>query len=185
MSKITSISVPISWITKTTSLTELNIAIKNLNNKTSQDEFQISNLLLKHLPTTFKFLLVKFYNDSLHSQQIPAQCKSSIITMIPKKGDKANIKNYRPISSTSCIMKLFEKIIHKRITNFLTLNNVIIRQQSGFRSHRQCKDNLIFICQKILETYGQRRIFFDIQSAFDKLWYKGLIYKLIKIGTHL
>ena len=106
--------------------------------------------------------------------------------MIPKKGDKKNIKNYRPISSTPCIMKLFEKIIYKRITKYLTTNDVIIKQQSGFRSHRQCKDNLIFICQKILESFGNRKkaccIFFDIQSAFDKVWHTGLIYKLIKIG---
>ena len=66
-----------------------------------------------------------------------------------KEANKSCIKNYRPISSTPCIMKLFEKIIYKRI-NYLTAKEVIIKQQSGFRSHRQCKDNLIFISQKIL-----------------------------------
>ena len=131
-------------------------------------------------------LKVKFFNESLLNHALPKPCKSSIISMIPKKGDKTNIKNYRPISSTSCIMKLFEKIIHKRITTFLTANNIIIKQQSGFRSHRQCNNNLIFICQKILESYGNRKkaccIFFDIQSAFDKVWHAGLIFKIIKMG---
>ena len=106
--------------------------------------------------------------------------------MIPKKGEKTNIKNYRPISSTSCIMKLFEEIIQKRITSFLTEKNLIIKQQSGFKAHRQCKDNLVFICQKILESYCHRKkaccIFYDIQSAF-KVWHAGLMFKIIKLGA--
>ena len=129
-------------------IAELKNAISKLNNKISQDDFQISNRLLKHMPPTFKLLLVRFYNDSLKSGVLPEQCKSSIITMIPKKGEKKSIKNYRPISSTPCIIKLLEKIIHNRITNFLTINNAIIKQQSGFRTHRQCKDNLIFMSKK-------------------------------------
>jgi hypothetical protein len=43
--------------------------------------------------------------------------------------------------------------------------------------------------QKILETFGNRKkaccIFFDIQSAFDKIWHNGLIYKLIKLKVPL
>ena len=82
--------------------------------------------------------------------------------------------------------KLFTKELGFRVSNFLTNNNVIIKQQSGFRTHRQCKDNLIFMSQKILESFGNRKkvccIFFDIQSAFDKVWHRGLLYKLIKIG---
>ena len=139
------------------------------------------------MPTTFKLLLIGFYNESLMENSVPKQCKASIVSMIPKKGIKTDIKNYRPISSTPCLIKLFEKIIHKRITNHLQVNNIIIKQQSGFRSNRQCKDNLIYICQKILESYGNRKktccVFFDIQSAFDKVWHAGLIYKMIKIGV--
>ena len=70
-------------------------------------------LTFNDLPESVELLLVKFYNDSLASNVLPEQCKSSIITMIPKKGNKNNIKNYRPVSSTPCIIKLFEKIIQK------------------------------------------------------------------------
>ena len=72
------------------------------------------------LPLIFELLLIKFYNDSLDSGVMPDQCKLSIITMKPKKGDMKSIKNDRLISTTPCIIKLFEKIIHKR-TTFLSL----------------------------------------------------------------
>ena len=167
----------------------MNTEIKNLNNKSSLDSNNISNIMLKNLPENFKIELLKYYNKSISCGVLPTECKESIISMIPKKGLKSDIKNYRPISSTSCITKLFEKIIHKRLTNFLNENNIIIKQQSGFRKNRQTKDNLIFMTQKILEAFGNRKkvccIFFDIESAFDKIWHNGLIYKLIKLKLPL
>ena len=106
--------------------------------------------------------------------------------MIPKKvSNSCNPKDYRPISLTSNLAKLAEKMISRKLKEFLTQNNIIIKQQSGFRNHRQTKDNLLFITQKILEQFNRRKrvlaIFFDIAAAFDKVWHKGLLYKLIKL----
>lgn len=71
--------------------------------------------------------------------------------MFPKKGITSILKNYRPISSTPCTTKLLEKIMHKRMDNHLIDNNIIIKQQSGFRKNRQTRDNLIFMIQKYLK----------------------------------
>jgi hypothetical protein len=83
-------------------------------------------------------------------------------------------------------MRLYEKIINKRIQDFLKKNKIIIKQQSGFRQNRQTKDNLIFLTQKAIEATNKKfraiSIFFDIQAAFDKVWHRGLIYKLAKIN---
>ena len=82
-------------------------------------------------------------------------------------------------------MKLYEKIILNRIKNFLDLNKILIKQQSGFRNNRQTKDNLVFMSQKIQEAFGNKQkvccVFFDIQAAFDKVWHNELIYKLYKL----
>ena len=171
------------------SLDELNEVINNLNNKGSLDNHKISNLMIKKLPNKFKIKLKDYLNQSINSSILPISSKESIITMIPKKGDATELKNYRPISSTSCISKLLEKIIHSRLTKYLNDKNIIIKQQSGFRKNRQTRDNLIFMSQKILETFGYRKkvccIFFDIQSAFDKIWHNGLLFKLIKLKIPL
>ena len=168
-------------------LEELNEALNKTKNKTSEDLYGISNFIIKRLPDNFKLLILNFFNLCLIKNYLPSDWKSSIITMIPKKGDTHDIKSYRPISTTACLMKTLEKIISSRLKHHLKLNNVIIKQQSGFRDNRQTKDNIYFMSQKILEAFGKKKkvccILFDIQSAFDKVWHNGLIYKLYKINT--
>ena len=55
---------------------------------------------------------------------------------------------------------------------------------TGFRNHRQTKDNLYFMTQKIMQAFSNQEkvgcIFFDIQAAFDKVWHNGLLFKLFK-----
>ena len=65
-------------------------------------------------------------------------------------------------------------------------NNITIKQQSGFRKQHQTRDNLFHMTQKATESINRGKkmisIFFDIASAFDKVWHHGLIYKLIKLN---
>jgi hypothetical protein len=74
-----------------------------------------------------------------------------------------------------------------KLKEFLKMKKIIIKQQSGFRECRQTKDNICFITQKTIEQFNRGKkvcaIFFDIASAFDKVWHNGLLYKLIKINT--
>ncbi len=72
--------------------------------------------------------------------------------MIPKRQDgKKDPKNYRPISLTSTISRLGERFILLEISKYLQDNKILIKQQSGFRSYRQTKDNLLNICQRNME----------------------------------
>jgi hypothetical protein len=172
------------------SKTELNKTIKNLNNKTSSGLDGICNLVIKKIPENFKILLLQLFNKTIMEAEIPKDWKISEITMIPKKNNELdNPKSYRPISMTSCIAKLCEKLILSRIHDHLKKNKIIIKQQSGFRNHRQTKDNLVFILQKTQESFVRKKkvlaFFFDISQAFDKVWHVGLITKLIEIMTPL
>ena len=64
--------------------------------------------------------------------------------------------------------------------------NLLIKQQSGFRRGRRTSDNLVFLSQKITESFSRGKkvlaFFFDIQAAFDTVWHNGLVYKLIQMG---
>ena len=99
--------------------------------------------------------------------------------------DSSQIASYRPISVTACMARLFERLILARLNDFLTKNRIIIKQQSGFRQHRSTKDNLIYITQKVQECFNKghklHAIFFDVASAFDKVWHNGLNFKLLKL----
>jgi hypothetical protein len=113
-------------------------------------------------------------------------------SMLLKPGqDSSNLAGYRPISMTPCLARLFERLIKSRLQEHLKRNNIIIKNQSGFRQRRQTKDNLLYVVQSAQEGFNKGEktlaIFFDVAAAFDKVWHEGLIYKLflLKIPYYL
>lgn len=169
------------------SLGELKEAVHKLNNKCSTDQFNISNRLIKNAPTNIMQEILKLFNKCLGEHKIPKSWKSARISMIPKNSStgKSDPNNYRPISITPCLAKLFEKLLAARLNDFLQKNKIIIEFQSGFRKHRQTRDNIFYLVQKAAESFARKKkllcIFFDFASAFDKVWHNGLIFKLIQI----
>ena len=51
-----------------------------------------------------------------------------------KQGERSDLNNYRPISVISVIAKVFERIVYDQLYSFLAKEDVISKQQSGFRS---------------------------------------------------
>ena len=148
--------------------------------------FGISNKLLKNTSNVMRVRIIDLFNRCLTEKRVPVSWKHSVVMMIPKK--KKGLKdpgNYRPISITAVIARLFERIILGRVQEHLDKNNIIVDQQSGFRKRRSTKDNIIFLSQKISETIKRKEnmvnIYFDIAGAFDKVWHRGLLFKLVKI----
>ena len=135
----------------------------------------------------FRKIILYLINETVKQSKIPQQWKNSVICMIPKKQkNTGNPKEYRPISLTSCVAKLAERLMLSKTKEFMEKNNIIIKQQSGFRKQRQTRDNLFFLTQKATESVNRGKkmitIFFDIASAFEKVWHQGLIFKLIKLN---
>ena len=69
--------------------------------------------------------------------------KQANITPIHKKGSKQVVSNYRPISLLPICGKIFERVIFKYMYNFLTSNNLITNNQSGFRPGDSTTNQLI------------------------------------------
>jgi hypothetical protein len=172
---------------------EINSVISQLNNKTTLDPHGVSNRLLKKSSPDFRAHLVALFNSCLREGVLPTAWKESNVHMLKKKADShSTVKNYRPISHTSCICKLFERVIQTRLVSILNEKNIITNIQSGFRKHRSTKDSIFCIIQKALETFNRNHnkrgakwkmiaLPFDVQSAFDKVWHNGMEYKLIKL----
>ncbi len=107
-------------------LDEIKTSLKELksNSATGFDGIQNSFLKNLHLPLVESILIV--FNKCMEERQMPPAWKIAKITMIPKKDQPKTIPSkYRPISVTSCLGKLYERLIGHRLYNFLERNNLI------------------------------------------------------------
>ena len=114
--------------------------------------------------------------------------KTSQCLSYPKKGDKSNPLNYRPIAITSLISKTMETIITKQLLTFQETINLLSDHQYGFRKARSTGDLLsyaVHVWSSALESSGESRVIsLDISKAFDRVWHKGLLTKLLIFGLH-
>ena len=114
--------------------------------------------------------------------------KLANVIPIFKKGDKQLIKNYRPISLLPICGKILEKIIFNNLYSYLHTNNLITKNQSGFRPGDSTTNQLLYLLDEIHQAFDStksfevRTVFLDISKGFDKVWNDGLIFKLEQNG---
>ena len=166
---------------------ELDSAIKKLKKRKSPGPDKVHNEMLINLGKKGKLTLLKLYNKSWTEGHLPNKWKLATITPILKKGKKANDpKSYRPISLTSCIGKLCERILNSRLYWWLESSGLISQCQAGFRSKSRTEDQLFRLSQRILDGFqrGEQTtaVFVDLQQAYDRVWKKGLLLKLQNTG---
>ena len=93
--------------------------------------------MLKHLPRSTMDLLLHIFNLSWSSHSFPSIWMTSSIIPIHKMGKPLDSRaSFRPISLTSCVSKLFERIILSRLLFFLESNSILSPCQAGFRPGR-------------------------------------------------
>uniref|UniRef100_A0A1B6KI47 Reverse transcriptase domain-containing protein n=1 Tax=Graphocephala atropunctata TaxID=36148 RepID=A0A1B6KI47_9HEMI len=108
--------------------------------------------------------------------------KISKVVPIHKKGPKNLCANYRPISIIPTVSKVFERLIHNQLNNYLELNGLLSKSQFGFRpkhSTVNAVSSLISDCYKGLECH-EKVVFrsFDLSKAFDTVDHCVLVNKL-------
>ena len=117
---------------------------------------------------------------------MPDAWKTANVCAVFKKGDPSVASNYRPISLLNTLEKVFERILYKHIFNFLRSNSFFTQYQSGFTQGDSAVNQLTYIydtfCKALDNGLEVRVVFFDISKAFDKVWHKGLLYKLHSAG---
>ncbi|KAI5720714.1 hypothetical protein M8J77_010740 [Diaphorina citri] len=153
---------------------ELTSAIKSLKPHSSPGPDDIHNQMFFHLTEKSKSLLLRIFNQMWKENSFPSGWKKSIIIPIPKPNkDKTLPENMRPISLTSCLCKLFERLVIKRLNFFLESNHLLALEQSGCRKNtsRSCLDNLVNLQTEISDAIVNKQyllcVFYDIVGAYD------------------
>ena len=120
--------------------------------------------------------LTKLFNRSLTEGNVPCSWKNASVVILHKKGDTAEIKNYRPISRLPVMYKVFSQVLLQRMLRTLDQNQP--REQAGFRSGFSTIDH-IHVVSQLQEKANEYNIplcfaFVDYEKAFDSIEFKAL-----------
>ena len=89
--------------------------LKGIDTNKSPCPDGITGTVLKKCSSSLSYPLSILFNISFASGQLPQDWKVANVVPVHKKGDKSNIENYRPISLTSLVMKVMEKIVRDEL----------------------------------------------------------------------
>ena len=145
-------------------------------------------LLLKNCKHAIAEPIHIIWQHSISTGTVPEFYKTSHIAPLHKKGSRAIPSNYRPISLTSHIIKIYERVLRKQMVVYLEGNNLLCKKQHGFRSGKSCLTQLLHHYDDIIESLSNGTdfdaIYLDYAKAFDKVDHKLLIKKLHLYGFH-
>ena len=167
---------------------EISKAIFKLKCNKSPGLDNVSNNMLKSGHNMLLPSLHKLFNTCLSTGNYPKSWAEGFITPIHKANDITDPNNYRGISVTSAIGKLFNSILNNRLDSFLEKYNIIDKCQVGFTKKARTTDHL-FILKCILDEYCSSKdgrvyaCFVDFQKAFDTVIHTGIKIKLLKTGV--
>jgi hypothetical protein len=161
------------------------LQIKKKTQSTGPDN--VSYAMIQNMPEKGKAYCLNMFNKFLNENFFPKQWKDSIILPFPKANkDHSNPANYRPISLTSCICKVMEKIMNNRLRTYLEMNKIVNNIQCGGTEKRSTEDHLVRMEVEIRKAFVNSEHFvavmFDIEKAYDNVWKYGLMRDLYEMG---
>ena len=116
----------------------------------------------------------------------PSKLKRAKVIPVYKTGDRTEPGNYRPISLLSVFNRLFERLMHKRLTSFIEKKKILYNAQYGFRANCSTQHVILDIVNRIQSNMEAGlyscNVFIDLKKAFDKVDQTVLLCKLSKYG---
>ena len=146
----------------------------------------IHSRVLKELHNELAEPLQIIFNKLMKEGRIPDVWKKAHVVPLFKKGKRSDPSNYRPVSLTSLVCKIMEKIVKKALIAHLEKNNLLTDNQHGFRSGRSCVTQLLEVLEEWTSEIDSGHcidcVYLDYRKAFDTVSHKRLICKLQAYG---
>ncbi|KAK6749858.1 hypothetical protein RB195_002083 [Necator americanus] len=164
---------------------EVRVAIKSMKPGTAPGPDFISADFLRAGGHPLHVILAAHMTSYLQKERIPDQWKTSRTVLIHKKGDREDLRNYRPICLLSVLYKVFTKIILIHISR--TLDEAQPQEQAGFRQGFSCLDHIQTV-SRIIEVCREYPLplvltFFDYGKAFDSVETNAILSALVDQGV--
>ncbi|XP_071579160.1 uncharacterized protein [Temnothorax nylanderi] len=141
--------------------------------------------MIRLLPEPAKVCLLELFNVVWSSGTLPTEWLNYQVIFI----DKAGSEKVRPISLSSCVGKVMERMINERLIWWAEKEDKFSTSQSGFRRGRSCADNLTRIVSDIRASVcaGEYTLafFLDVASAYDCVDFRITMDKLTALNCPL
>ena len=131
--------------------------------------------MLKHGTPVFNY----FFNVG----KFPSSWNESFIVLIHKKGSKNEPANYSGISITSCLGKVFNKVINPLLLKFVDMKNLRSENQICLKQNSGTSDHILTL-KSVIDFQKSRNekvfaAFIDLRETFDTVWRDGLYFKCL------
>ena len=162
---------------------ELRENLARCKNKSAPGLDGLRYSVIKRIPDAYLGEIAKVLCSCLKLGYFPSAWKTAKTILIPKPGkDTREAKNFRPISLLSCLGKLLERILARRISRYMEEKNLFSNSQSGFLSNHMTAEQLLRLSEQFHTAFKKKQVvaslFLDAEAAFDKCWHGGIMYKL-------
>ena len=130
--------------------------------------------------------LSEVFRRLVHRGSLPACWRQENVTPIRKSPMSSSVTNYRPISITSVLSKVFDCSVSVRLGRFMERSGVLPTTQFAFQKGLGTCYALLCVphtLQSALESGQEARIVqIDFSAAFDRVNYLGILYKLCSVS---
>ena len=154
--------------------------LKNLNPSKALGPDKISGKVLKNCCHTLNVPLSILFRKSYSSGILPSEWKLANVVPVHKKGSKSDVQNYRPISLTSLVVKVMERIVRDELMN--QCSGLLDPRQHGFLPQKSCSTQLLQFCDSLSLSLNRNIrsdvIYFDFAKAFDSVNHDLILEKL-------
>lgn len=177
---------PKTMFLKPISILEVKNEIMLLKTSSSPGIDQITNEDLKLIIDIIAPILTSNFNDCLYRGEFPDILKETVIIPIFKDGDRRKCNNYRPISLLPSIGKIFEKLLNKRLLDFINKTTKIDENQFGFQKNSSTDSALSQVINSLNKHLDAGQyvlmLFVDLRKAFDLVDHATLLSILEELG---
>ncbi|GFY44120.1 retrovirus-related Pol polyprotein from type-2 retrotransposable element R2DM [Trichonephila inaurata madagascariensis] len=132
-------------------------------------------------------VLTRVFNICIKLSDVPATWKASRTVLIHKKGDVNNLENWRPITLSNTIYKLFTKCLAKKLSEWCEANNILSPAQKGFSPYDGVLEHNFLLTQHLEAARRCKTDKFvawlDISNAFGSVPRQVVIDSLVACGA--